>query len=1470
MPFLPVSRAAEASAISSFRATPGSAVPLWDTWLPATGASVAALPLQVELPDPANPSILTRVQAGEHRMTGWRSTAHHGWHAPFGDSLYSHVWLPNGDATLGLGVPWGSQTNLNLVAAPAPGDFLSPSPTIGGSSVALLPPNSAGASTWWQSASRPTLHGVVDLVTGVPLAQVTDMELPFGSATFRLNRTRSATPESMMGGMAHAHAACDRWWDWTGLGWMTSENPVLLIDSAVPDLVGRGQRMIWLWLDAHHAIPFQQVQHAGTNIVTYEAPPRFRARLKHNGEWRVANASEGRTENGWLTRPTKFEISLYDGALTYTFLPVYENVPPHVWQTSHQGLGPRTPAVSSYHKSPLRLADFVEQGATSELELAHDELWHGLNPGLGLPYLGLLWRIEDQYGHRVEMTYEPVRRVPADIDPADSRIDYAEDGAAFGALRSVKLSSRSATSVNSDHRVHWTLMYSYTRHLDQNFSTGLALQIPGEPWQVPTPPRHLLGNTLAVSEIRAYAGDIPDHLNDAKWRLIDDPNLPATPWPAVSWTKKVTYHYAPPRESAPTYPVRPVLVRTEMFDRSDPTGEGVGRQRRYWMEINSSSDEISLAGRRTPWLRGILEQGDIDALTQTLPSAATSILEIVERPFDLHPSLSEAWVLGQFASVEWCNYYYVSAPQHADLGRQVAPPFSMLQRDVRLDVERLRWDLGPDTVNRVSLRTPEGHKRYQVLRLIHEPAGAPEQYEVRGDSARFQNAAPGRSMLVAPFAFRAHTPPYPYGTGAPTIEDPAFQLNKAGELSDARFITIVDSLSDSAPLGQSSPPPPPGTLPNPPTTPVYDQDTGLMPGQTGRRLVEMNPAGYVLRDRTVVVGRDAEDGPVRLMPAAPPPGTNNQPVTGLGEEFIYRTVKDMFHPLAVPTELEGELLKAERRTIGWSAAENLGRGADDGLVEYWQYRLVDVVGGRPGEKRVELAQTGTQRGIGPQATSPPSPPATRSASFLVVEGEQIYEGVGEHFQVRVDFSSFVTPAAAEGLRPVNGLRSLPDVQTFMRNMAAAGHRVSGSITRHFPAPAGVDPPQPLRQRPVKETWSIGTPRPIHPSAWSNRALWKFPVTRQLYNEAGRSEWSLVGMVRSIDTGPVEPDDIVMLTYTQHWEQPAEGQEVPGFTSDSIGRPRHIVVDARPGDASRRHSWAADSQATGPDGPAVQINVTMTVPAVPNGFWPPAPSQALSPPQITSMYYDAWGVSDTVHPDGRLTIRRFVGIDPRAPQQNCPSQALPPADMKPFVREYVFNDVVLAPDGAATGWKVFGETHINDYSGRKPIGQPRERRRGVYTGVIPLDSQRTHCFVPADFFETAKVQLALDSNGRVQRQAALEWTDQGLRQVGSTLVNDLGEVHRTLELDNTVTRLTRNALGQTLRRYVGTADLDWGERLPASSNSFNMVLVERHEYGMGIALLKSPRNASCSDPQGICEHLDRRIAHLGAVTATGEG
>ena len=41
-------------------------------------------------------------------------------------------------------------------------------------------------------------------------------------------------------------------------------------------------------------------------------------------------------------------------------------------------------------------------------------------------------------------------------------------------------------------------------------------------------------------------------------------------------------------------------------------------------------------------------------------------------------------------------------------------------------------------------------------------------------------------------------------------------------------------------------------------------------------------------------------------------------------------------------------------------------------------------------------------------------------------------------------------------------------------------------------------------------------------------------------------------------------------------------------------------------------------------------------------------------------------------------------------------------------------------------------------------------------------------------------------------------------------------------------------------------------------------------GSGIALLKSPRNASCSDPQGICEHLDRRIAHLGAVTATGEG
>jgi hypothetical protein len=1435
LPFVPASRAAEAIAISGFPTPPTGEVPLWRTWIPSTGQQTAPRPFVVPVGTLQSPISLT---TGSHQMTGWRSTAQHGNFGVQHDANYSYVRLPLGSSDLAPGVPRGSRINLNVVAAPAPGDFLSPSPTLGGSSVALLPPNSAGASTWWQSASRPTLHGVVDLVTGVPLAQVTDMELPFGSATFRLNRTRSATPQSMQGGMSISHAACDRWWDWTGMGWMASENPVLLIDSAVPDLVGERERTTWLWLDAHHAIPFQRVTHTQSGSpprFEYEAPPRFRARLKHNGVVGNIAINQSEPRYGWTTRPTKFEISLYDGALTYTFLPVYENVPPHVWKSSYEGIGTGDFEVSDFHERPLMMAAFIRAlGQSQQLGdpyAGHNEFSSEQNPGLGLPYVGLLWRIEDRHGHRAEMTYEPVRRTPLDLNPTDHLTDYVEDGAAFGALRSVKLSSRSAAG---SYTVHWTLMYSYVRHAAGGF--GL---IPANATEVP-PPLLPLASTLSVDEIRAFRGDLIDHQDDAKWRLIRDAGAAGgAAWPSQpSWKRKVRYHYAPSRASEPTVPVPPLLVKTEMHNLDSGTTDDPGQIRLYWMDLSMDGSLVVFNNtkKQAPWLRAIFEHADVEDLRRARPNQSEAWRAKIASPFGAEwVNTDDQAELAKFASVEWRNSPGAAALGREPLGTFVAPDYATLHSDIRLMSDRLRWDLGPDTVNHVAIRTPRGHHRYQVIRLLHDSVASGLELQARNVPETYINSAPGRSMLLAPFVFRAHFPLYSGQIGnAPMAGDPNLSLQASGTLSEPRFVTVIDSLSDPA-IDPVTRQPVNGTW----ADPVAYDGSGLTRGQTGRRVVQINPAGYILRDRNIVVGKGTLGEPVRLGPDAGNTGQPNQVGGGLGEEFIYRTPQQLFPGIPAgdwaamqPPGLKDELFKAERRTIGWSAAERLGgtAPAQSGLVEYWDYRLVDVVGGAPNEKRVELAQQGTQRGIG----SGTSQPQAKSASFLVVEGE--FEATT--FHARVDFSTFLTPVQAEGLRRT--ILSKTDLQNFLLDMASDGHRVSASLTVHRAPEPSVTPLPSLRQRPVAETWSLGTPRPITPAALGTPASWKFPVTRQLFTADGRSEWSLVAMVANPLTATPSPvnttGDIVMLTYTAFWEEhdpSASNNPPPGYTGEAIGRPRHIVVDARPGEAHRRHLWVGENAGPTPSGP--QVPVRVMIPQPPSGFWLPTAAPAGAVPQITSMYYDRWGVTDTVHPDGRLTMRRI-----RLAQQP-PSDAEP--NPKPFAREFILNDVALVGT-SGNAWRAFGESQVNDYASRQPIGEPMVRRRGTWLANIDPGTQVHDAFAlrpdpsapqgAATFAQTAEEKLALDNDGRVQRAAAMEWVDgQGKRAVGSTLVNDLGEVHRTLELDSTVTRLTRNALGQTLRRYVGTADLDWGESLPVSSSNFNMVLVERHEYGMGI-------------------------------------
>src|SRR5262249_45819426 len=153
----------------------------------------------------------------------------------------------------------------------------------------------------------------------------------------------------------------DEWWDWAGDGWMLSESSLLLIDSSVSDIVGNGPRTTYLILDAFHSIPFQLLEDVGN----YEAPARFRARLTHNGTW----GADAHGRLGWLPPPTRYAVSLYDGALTYSFVAIWDDVPNNRWNPSEAGVqcsscadGGSGTYLSSLHDRPFLPQQFGSSG----------------------------------------------------------------------------------------------------------------------------------------------------------------------------------------------------------------------------------------------------------------------------------------------------------------------------------------------------------------------------------------------------------------------------------------------------------------------------------------------------------------------------------------------------------------------------------------------------------------------------------------------------------------------------------------------------------------------------------------------------------------------------------------------------------------------------------------------------------------------------------------------------------------------------------------------------------------------------------------------------------------------------------------------------------------------------------------------------------------------------------------------------
>ncbi len=272
---------------------------------------------------------------------------------------------------------------------------------------------------------RPSHNDVVDLVTGVPLYQEVDFELPFGGATFRHVRTYSWTASELPltnGGGLDDHAPYDEppdnllgsMWDWNGYNWMMSENPIFLIDAAYSssyedqDMFAPDSKRCYFIPDAHHAIPFR----FDATTSTYAAPPWFDAKMA---------ATTDTSKMDVLGRPLEFYVWLQRGSIKYTISASYEDT----W--------------TRYDSDSASYVD-VHQPRSSG--------------GLGIPYLGFVTQIEDRNGNRAEYVYCDFKQENQD-DPSTANCqECSQHCNEKGQIKAIKLRS-------ADGNVEWSLLYTH-------------------------------------------------------------------------------------------------------------------------------------------------------------------------------------------------------------------------------------------------------------------------------------------------------------------------------------------------------------------------------------------------------------------------------------------------------------------------------------------------------------------------------------------------------------------------------------------------------------------------------------------------------------------------------------------------------------------------------------------------------------------------------------------------------------------------------------------------------------------------------------------------------------------------------------------------------------------------------------------------------------------------------------------------
>jgi hypothetical protein len=387
------------------------------------------------------------------------------------------TWTPPScDETWNPGFP----LNLDMRFGPAAGDFPPKHLDLAASSSPLL--SALGSSYGWPTAlaERALIGRDVDMITGSPLLQATDLELPFGSATFRWTRTFSEIPQFEF----HQHECSSfsagwdfrfrdfnpqaQYWDWAGQGWMLGVSPLLLIDAGYWGINDEGGTRCYFMPDGHHSVPFLKLPGGGTGAPRYEAPPRFDAVLGHNETFVSINGEQ---------MPTEWYVWTHRRSIKYTFKPVYDDTG---WIYHGSPNRPPPPAVSE-HALPGPIMN-----------------WHcetGAGKGLGVPYYAVVKAIEDLQGNRIEFEYSDFTReilVNPPLLPSGAA-EALQNSQSKGQIRRIRLTRNGVTAPRD---TVWTLIPVYREF-------GGSAYVDSDP----------------INNPQGYTGGvyrIPDHLDPAK------------------------------------------------------------------------------------------------------------------------------------------------------------------------------------------------------------------------------------------------------------------------------------------------------------------------------------------------------------------------------------------------------------------------------------------------------------------------------------------------------------------------------------------------------------------------------------------------------------------------------------------------------------------------------------------------------------------------------------------------------------------------------------------------------------------------------------------------------------------------------------------------------------------------------------------------------------------------------------------